>query len=500
MNELRAGRREWGGLQCCGLIGSLPEFPGGQPGSVGMRTEEAWARLVFGGAQLGDRRRVERLVLIAQRAAAQPTGTVTGVFKTSAEQEGAFRLLESDDVAASAVQRSMFEATARVCATEQRIYVPIDGSSLSLTDLAARRELGRIGSKGNTRGLEVMSAFAVGESGRPLGLLDQRWWARDHEPRKRDKYQSQCINNRHLERETRFWLETLSASEEHLADNASRTCAWYQMDRGADCWPLFQHVLEKKLLVTVRSNHNRRVVGPDGPAGKRRYLRQELERQRVTGRYTLEVPRRGRTGRRRANIALRACKVKISARISSNHRKIFEFNAVMVRETQRRPDRICWVLLTTHPIETRKDIEAVVHGYALRWRIEDFHRAWKRGHCNVEKTQLRDRSTIVKWATILAAVASRALHLAHILRTNADLPASTEFTEYEIEACFILSEKPRDRRKSLSVGDVLKLIAELGGFGNRYYGGKLPGPTVIGRGLKYMEPMSRGLRSMDKMR
>ncbi|HEV8248153.1 MAG TPA: IS4 family transposase, partial [Polyangiaceae bacterium] len=454
-----------------------------------MRNEDAWARTTFGGAELGDRRRVERLVLIAKRAAAQPTGTVTGVFKTSAEQEGAFRLLESDGVTASAVQRAMFGATARACAPLQRIYVPIDGSSLSLTDVAERRELGRVGSRG-TRGLEVMSALAVDEGGRPFGLLDQRWWARDHEPRKRDKYQSQCINNRHLERETRFWLETLTASEEHLADNAPETRAWYQMDRGADCWPLFQHVLEKKLLATVRSNHNRRVVGPDGPAGKRRYLRQELERQHATGGYTLEVPRRGGSGTRRANIALRACKVKISARISSNHRKIFEFNAVMVRETQRRPDRICWVLLTTHPIKTRKDIKAVVRGYALRWRIEDFHRAWKRGHCNVEKTQLRDRSTIVKWATILAAVAARALHLAHLLRTNADLPASTEFTEHEIEACFILSEKARDRRKSLSVGDVLKLIAELGGFGNRYYGGKLPGPTVIGRGLKYMEPMA----------
>jgi hypothetical protein len=464
-----------------------------------MRNEASWARATFGDAELGDRRRVERLVLVAQRAAAQPTGTVTGVLKTSAEQEGAFRLLENDEVAATAVQRAMFGATARLCAAESRVYVSVDGSSLSLADVAERRQLGRVGSRG-TRGLEVMSALAVDNRGCPLGLLDQRWWARDHEPRKRDKYQSQCINNRHLERETRFWLETLTSSEEQLAAKAPHAQAWYQMDRGADCWPLFQHVLESGLLVTVRSNHNRRVVGPDGPAGKRRYLRQELERQRVSSRYTLEVPRKGQRGSRRANIALRACKVKISARISSNHRQIFEFNAVMVRETQRRPDRICWVLLTTHPIETRKDIEAVVRGYQLRWRIEDFHRAWKRGHCNVEKTQLRDRSTIVKWATILAAVAARALHLAHLLRTNAELPASTEFTELEIDACFILSEKVRDRRQTLSVGDVLKLIAELGGFGNRYYGGRLPGPTVIGRGLKYIQPMARGLVNMAKMR
>jgi hypothetical protein len=378
-----------------------------------MQTAESWARATFGGAVLGDRRRVERLVAVAARAAAQPTGTVTGVLQTSAEQEGAFRLLESEAVGAGAVQRAAFEATARCCASDALVYVPIDGSSLTLTDFARRRELGRVGSKAKTRGLEVMTALAVNEQGCPIGVLDQRWWAREHEPRKRDKYQSQCINKRYLERETRFWLETLESCEERLADHTQQTKAWYQLDRGADCWPVFEHALDQELLITIRSNHNRRVMGPDGPKGERRYLRQELERQRSIGSYEIEVPRRGLRGRRRATITLRWCKVQISARISSNHRKIFEFNAVMAREALRRPDRICWVLLTTRAIEGRDDVEAVVRGYMLRWRIEDFHRAWKAGHCNVEKTQLLGRSTIIKWATILAAVAARALHLAH---------------------------------------------------------------------------------------
>ena len=29
------------------------------------------------------------------------------------------------------------------------------------------------------------------------------------------------------------------------------------------------------------------------------------------------------------------------------------------------------------------DIRAVVDGYALRWKIEEFHRTWKRGRCRV---------------------------------------------------------------------------------------------------------------------
>ena len=465
-----------------------------------MRQNEAsWARDTFGKAQLGDRRRVERLVAMAAGVACRPKGTVTAALTTSAEQEGAFRLLENENVSATMVQRAAFDSTARGCEKARLIYVPVDQTSLSLGDRAERRELGRVGSdEYGARGLQTMTALAVDDGGDVIGVLEQRWWARDGEKRVRDARQGQCINGRHLERETRFWLETIQASEERLADHGGAK-AWYQMDRGADCWPLFEKAIEENLLVTVRATHNRRVVVPGATRGERHYLKQELERQRIVSRYEVLVPRKGKRPRT-ARIALRACKVTISALVGKNRRQSFEMHAVMARETQRRPDRNCWVLLTTHAIDSRSQVEAVVAGYALRWRIEDFHRAWKRGHCNVESSQLHSRSALVKWATILATVAARAQRLAQLFRSAPDLPASTEFTEHEIDACYILTKTKRDRRRTPTIGDVLRLVAELGGFGNRYYGGKMPGPTILGRGLDYLEPMARGLRNMDKMR
>jgi len=463
------------------------------------QSETSWARDTFGRAQLGDRRRVERLVAVAAQVACRPKGTVTGALNTSAEQEGAFRLLENENVSATMVQRAAFDSTARGCEKARLIYVPVDQTSLSLGDRAERRELGRVGSdEYGARGLQTMTALAVDDGGDVVGVLEQRWWARDGEKRARDATQGQCINGRHLKRETRFWLETIQASEDRLADNGG-TKAWYQMDRGADCWPLFEKAIKQDLLVTVRATHNRRVVVPGAPSGERHYLKQELERQRILSRYEVLVPRKGRRSRT-ARIALRACKVTISALVGKNRRQTFEMHAVMARETQRRPDRVCWILLTTHAIDKRSQVEAVVAGYALRWRIEDFHRAWKRGYCNVESSQLHSRSALVKWATILATVAARAQRLAQLFRSAPDLPASTEFTEHEIEACYILTKTKRDGRKTPTIGDVLRLVAELGGFGNRYYGGKMPGPTILGRGLDYLEPMARGLRNMEQMR
>jgi hypothetical protein len=461
------------------------------------REEDAeWAERTFGHAQLGDERRVERLVAMAARAAERPAGTVPQVFNASSEREGAFRLLENDAVSPDAVCRAAFKATAEACDKSTRLYVAIDGSSLTLTDRAERRDLGRVGTSRPARGLQVMSALAIDECGAALGLLDQRWWARDHQPFRRKGKAITCKGKRYLDRETRHWLETVSDCDDRLQESAPDAEPWYLLDRGYDCWPMIQLALERKLLITIRAAHNRRLLGPDG---ERRYLWPEIKRQRVLGRYEVMVPRRGRAPRR-AQIALRACQVTINALVGSSHRETFTINVVMAEETGRRQkDRISWVLLTTHPVATRDEAHAVVRAYQLRWRIEDFHRAWKRGHCNVEQTQLHSRNAIIKWATILATVAARALRLAHLLRTTPDTPASTEFTEYEIEACYILKKQRRDRRKTVLLGELLTMIGDLGGFTGKY-SGKLPGPTVLGRGLDRVMVMATGLQNMEEMR
>ena len=70
---------------------------------------------------------------------------------------------------------------------------------------------------------------------------------------------------------------------------------------------------------------------------------------------------------------------------------------VLAREEKKHhvPDEpIEWLLLTTVPVETFVQAAQVLFGYSQRWRIEDFHKAWKSGVCRVEDTQLRDRDAI----------------------------------------------------------------------------------------------------------
>jgi len=48
--------------------------------------------------------------------------------------------------------------------------------------------------------------------------------------------------------------------------------------------------------------------------------------------------------------------------------------------------------------------------YAKRWRIEDFHKAWKSG-CRVEERRLQSEGTLRRVAVILAFVAVRLVQL-----------------------------------------------------------------------------------------
>ena len=456
-----------------------------------------WARDTFGGAVLGDVRRTERLVAMAAGAASNPAGKVTQVFSTSADREGAFRLLENDDVRSARVSDAVFDASAQMCAEKSFVFVAVDQTSLTLSDRKKRRELGRVGPAFPTRGLHVMSALAVDPDGATVGLIEQCWWARTGKVREK---KCRSYSRHYRKKETRHWVDVLSASEQRMRESAPQSRAWYQLDRGADCWPVLQFATQENLLITVRSAYDRRLLGPDGG---RLYLRHALKKQPILGYYSIHVPAGPKRPARIARIAVRAMSVTVNARVTVGNRRYFmPFNAVFAQEVDYRgKDRISWILLTTAPAKTFVEARLVIAGYATRWKVEEFHRAWKTGLCRVEDNQLQSRNAILKWATILAAVAARALRLAKLIRTTPDIPAADEFTEYEIDAAFLLLKKKRDRRRQLSLAQVLDLVADIGGFTHKYDRAyPLPGPTVLGRGLERVRILALCLKNMADMR
>jgi hypothetical protein len=468
--------------------------------SVDLGVAGQWARAVFGQARLGDLRRQRRLLCVVARAAERPGGRISAVFRKSAERQGAYDLLVNNAVRAQAIVDAMGDATLREAATESFVFVAVDGTSLRVVDRAGRKGMGPLtASRQAACGVKIISALAVRADGTPIGVTDLRWWVRTRKRKTRVQDRRQP-----KDKELGRWIEALETTVARCAVHAPRTRCWFQLDREADAWPLLVSLADNGHLFTVRSNHNR--VLADGAR-----LADVLGGARSMGRYELEVS--GGPGRtaRVATMQITCARVTLDmkdARIGEHHAVVT--NVVRVREASAVPageKPIEWTLLTNAQIKTFEQARLVVHGYTQRWRIEEFHRAWKSGVCNIEETQLRGVEPVMKWAAILAAVAVRAEKLKQLARTTPDLPASVELSRDEVHALIRLKRLNKKRTEEIpatmpTIGQAVVWLAELGGYTGKSSGGP-PGATTIGRGLQYVAvgvDMLEALRIERKMR
>lgn len=450
----------------------------------------AWAERVFQTADLGDARRNRRLVRIAGRVAAGPAGRVTAVFRNAAERQAAYDFLEHDQVPTAAVGDAVFTATAQVGRKHERVFVVLDGTSLQLVDESGSKGFGHIGSfaKG-AHGLKLINALALTTDGTPLGVADQVWWSR-HERAKHEEYRSAD------HRESVHWRAAATRILQRYAEHAPATKLHFLADREADATYLIELLVGSGHEFTIRSNATRRVA----VGSKRIDLRRRLAALDPVAQMEVELPATATRRARVASLDVRAARLPIVWRDHHvGHRRVVPITVVWARE-RRRGQRVEWFLFTNTAVTTAAAACAVVRGYTLRWRIEDFHKTWKSGVCRVEDTQLRSVNAVIKWATILAAVAARAEHLRHRCRAEPNAPASEELTSDEIEALVLIRQDdnpgaPFATAEHLTIQQATRWIADAGGYvGGR--GSGLPGATTIARGLQRISAAAAVIASL----
>jgi hypothetical protein len=448
-----------------------------------------WARVEFGHVELGDTRRTARLVEMARAACERPSGRVAAVFPEDRQREGAYDFLENQEVSGEEIVSGLAVATIRRAAGLPFVFVPVDGTSVTVVDRTAERDFGRIGSdKHGARGLKVIDALAVDPQGTPIGLLALTWWARSAQ--RSPEIGSQARQGRPVERkETRFWVQTVQSASTALDEQHVR--GWFQIDREGDGRELLLALAGTQHWWTVRANADRSIELEGGDSSK---LRTELARQPVSGTYALQVVARPGRRAREATMVVRVASVVLRLRDKATHHITkLPVSAVWAREVGTTPvgeEPIDWLLYTNHPVDTFDDARSVIWGYAQRWRVEEFHRTWKRGDCDVESTQLRSFAAVQRWATILAAVAVRIERLKRLARVDRDAPASVDLSPFELRALKLLKFGTAQPAREPSIAEAVLWLAELGGYANKY-SGKPPGATVLGRGLKYLQPAVR---------
>lgn len=443
--------------------------------------QQLWSLREFGHACLGNQLRTRRLVSMSAAVAASPAGRVTQVFADAADREGAYRFLESDHVAASAILASAAHASAKRAWGQPYVHVPVDGSSLKIWDPTGIRGVGPIGTrKAGARGLKVMNAVIVGADGTPLGLGHQIWWSRSQKRARKHRHKRRIKH-----KETRHWLEAIRGVQETWTAAGSPCRLWFQLDREGDFRELLEFAATSDHWVTVRSGQDRRVRDHRG-----RRLKVLLREAPFLGQFQLSVSASPHRRARTASISVYAKEVTLLLRDKQGGgTKEVTFRAVLARESRTTPhdeEPIEWLLLTNRPVDTFDDALAVIQGYAQRWKIEQFHRTWK-STCRVEDTQLRSIDAILRWATLLASVAMRIDRLRDLAQNSPNEPATVELAPYEIEALiWVRATKEAPSTEMPTIRQAVYWIAQLGGYTGKSSGGP-PGSATLGRGLQRLE-------------
>jgi hypothetical protein len=467
----------------------------------------SWAHEEFGSIKLGHASRTKRLVRMGAQAAIRPAGKVTGVFVDAAALEGAYRWLESPAVQVEAVIEGIGRACARRASRCTFVFVPVDGSSVTLVDKAKAKDFGAIGTTGQgARGVKVLGAIAVSPEGVPLGVAALETWNRKPGSKRRKKKKKPNGSRPTKEKETQRWLDAITHTCERFVECAPKTRCWFQLDREGDSWPVLHHLERTGHWFTVRASRDRRLAG--STPSHRRFLRKTLARAPVLGVIEVEVaPGHHRQGRL-AKLSVRAISVCLELRDPWTKKcRPLTVNAVWAREARTTPrgeKPLDWLLLTNHAVDSFEDACLVVKGYCQRWRIEEFHKTWKSGACNVEDSQLRSAATAMKWATILAAVAVRIERLKFLSRTNPALPASAELTPHEIRALVLWKRRHKKRTEpnpspTPALAEAVVWIAQMGGYTGKSSGGP-PGSITIGRGLDRLRQLAEGIEDLESSR
>jgi hypothetical protein len=439
---------------------------------------------------------VERVLTAACRA---PAGTVTGVLKESAPRQATYKFLESEHTSYEPLRSSFAAATARRASGAPYVFVAIDGSSLSLADRAGSR-FGAVGpTREGGRGMKVITAYAVASDGVPVGILDQQWWARV--PRLKGS-RAKC--RKLADRETVHWCAAIDASKQALAAEAPETKPWFVIDREGDGFHVLAG-LREGCHFTLRANGNRRVVTE---SGARRYLDDVLAKAPLRAHMSIDLPATAKREARRARLHIRAERVTLDMREKWTKQRVsMTVNVVELREvwtTPRGESPVVWRLYTDHPVATDSDLEAIANSYRTRWRIEEFHKTWKTGACNVESSQLRSQKPLLIWATIMATVAARIERLKVLARTQPESPPEIELSTHELAALLLLRRAYKRRnevvpRRVPSMEVAVRWIAELGGYTGKSSGGP-PGSTTIRRGLERLEMAAKVLELQARAR
>jgi len=423
----------------------------------------AWAQQVFGGCELGDARRTARVVTMATSFALHtgrsPHAACRG---DAAANEGAYRLLRNEAVDPQAIAEGGFAASreaARGCAGD--VLAVQDSTTLGFAH-AVREELGDLGGAPDARrrGFQVHSVLLLeASSGRTLGLCYQQRWCRDPKARGRRHRRTERA---YEDKESFKWQRASQALSEGFGGQLQRVVS--VCDREADVYEYLAYKREHAQRFVVRAAWDRRTTG------EAERLFAEVEAAPALGEHRRMLPQRGGRKARPARLVLRACEVELRApKYRDTPGPPLRVNAVLALEESapKGEPALRWLLLTSEPVDDEAAARRVLEYYTLRWRIEEFHKAWKSG-TRIEERRLQSGSGLERLAVMLAFVAVRLLQLREVLEEPRESTRRCDevLDEVQWKVLWLTMVRRAPPKQAPSLRWAYETLAKLGGWGD----------------------------------
>lgn len=449
---------------------------------------ERWATENFSHCELGDERRTKRCRLVAQRMAEHPAGSFPEMFESWSDLKAAYDLFDMPTVTLESVTA---QHRKQVCDRSPGRYLVL--SDTTDVDFGYHRDIVGTAPTGNGwgNGFLLHSALLVEVKSEVLiGLAGQTVHYRRPLPKKENTTQ-----RLKRPRESDVWGRVVDQVGPPPRAGVQFV---HVMDRGADIFEVYCHLLEQRSDWVVRVTQKQRKILT--PAGETRSLQTYLATLSEAGSYKLQL--RSRDGH-----PARSAKLKVSYGPLRMPPSVHQSPYVKQRNLDSIPMWVVhvqevnapqgvkplhWILYTSLPVESFEDAWEIIGYYERRWLIEEWHKALKTG-CRLTERQLETADRLEAMTGLLSVVAVRLVQLKTIARHDGQRPAQDVVPMRWIT--MLIQVRPKlSINAALTTYQFYRELAQLGGFLGRKHDGE-PGWITIWRGWQKLHLMIRGARA-----
>ena len=442
--------------------------------------------------QLPDKRLDRRLRQVFDQMGGAMGQSIPRACQDWANTKAAYRFFSNDRVSDHAILKGHFVATReRVTSASGPILILQDTTEFSY-QRERPEQIGYTKSVNSGKddtgrwrhhtvcGLLMHSSLAVTISGVPLGLTALKLWTRD-------KFKGTAALKRKINptrvpietKESYRWLENLRQSNELIADPGR--CVH------SDIYELFSLAAELGTNFLVRAQNNRLACGGTHT------VTTELADQPVCAAQVIEVRHdKGAVMPVTLDVKFRTIHVlpPIGKQKTYKPLMLSYIHAVERDEPTDRP-RVDWKLVTNLPVHTAAEAIEKLSWYALRWKIEVFHKILKSG-CRAEDVKLRTADRLTKLLAVFCILSWRVFWITMSSR-DGTAAAEVDLTGIEIKILDrVVPDKPSCPADARNLAFYAIKLAKLGGYLNRK-SDPPPGNIVMWRGLNRLTDIALGI-------